>query len=241
MFGHLIATSRVLYDKGWDAYNNYYKEEEEENESEKQEMMRIFPEIGTFTKITNLYAEPTHVIDNIYIGNACNAGNYNCLKKKNIGLIINMTKAISNYFPDDFQYYKYDLYDNNNDSIKHYLGSIITQISNYTQDNKDKNILVHCVFGASRSATVVIYYLINKEQMTFDKALEFLHEKRPVINPTEKFREELLELCDANKQKQEESKIKKKPIVDSIIEPSISVMERLDTTKPSNLGDSSSA
>ena len=43
------------------------------------------------------------------------------LKDKNIKVIINVTTEISEYYPDEFIYLRYKLYDNNKHSIKHYL------------------------------------------------------------------------------------------------------------------------
>ena len=38
----------------------------------------------------------------------------------------------------------------------------------------DDNILLHCAAGASRSATIVIAYLMWKNKMKFDDALKFV-------------------------------------------------------------------
>ena len=112
-------------------------------------------------------------------------------------MIINVTQEISQYYPDYFTYYQYELYDNNHDNIKEYLGDAYKNIKNF-QENKDGNILVHCFMGASRSASVVLYYLtkekINKEtgkHFTLQEALIFLKNKRPIVNPTNKLLEDL--------------------------------------------------
>jgi protein-tyrosine phosphatase len=48
--------------------------------------------------------------------------------------------------------------------------------------------------GASRSATVVAYYLIKKHGYTVDDAIRFMRQKRNVVNPTMLFYEELNEI-----------------------------------------------
>ena len=57
--------------------------------------------------------------------------------------------------------------------------------------DKDTNILVHCYMGASRSVTAVAYYLIKQKGYTVDRAIEFIKEKRPIINPSYRFTKDL--------------------------------------------------
>jgi len=52
------------------------------------------------------------------------------------------------------------------------------------QESQQRGILVHCYVGCSRSATVVIAYLMMKEQLSFPSALESVLPLRPVCpNP----------------------------------------------------------
>lgn len=46
----------------------------------------------------------------------------------------------------------------------------------------NKIVLVHCMAGASRSASVIIYYLIKYHNFSFDHALTHVKEKRPIVN-----------------------------------------------------------
>ena len=52
-------------------------------------------------------------------------------------------------------------------------------------------VLVHCAMGISRSSTVVCAYLMYKDRMSFQKALETLREVRPLCTPNEGFMEQL--------------------------------------------------
>jgi protein-tyrosine phosphatase len=45
--------------------------------------------------------------------------------------------------------------------------------------------------GSSRSATIVIYYLMKKYNMTLEESINFVKEKRNIVNLTNKFCEEL--------------------------------------------------
>ena len=195
-----IAPIKVIKDKTYEIVARYIlsyifgKNREEEN---LPEVNRFYSRISTYNQLVSFFEPPTHIIDNIYLGNAYNAAYYYGLKKNNIKMIINVTQEISQYYPDYFTYYQYELYDNNHDNIKEYLGDAYKNIKNF-QENKDGNILVHCFMGASRSASVVLYYLtkekINKEtgkHFTLNEALIFLKNKRPIVNPTNKLLEDL--------------------------------------------------
>jgi hypothetical protein len=54
-------------------------------------------------------------------------------------------------------------------------------------------VLVHCAGGVSRSATIVLGYLMAKRNMTFESALSHLRAVRPWVNPNEGFAAQLRE------------------------------------------------
>ena len=76
-------------------------------------------------KVINFFNDPVHIIDNIYLGNAYNAANYNNLKDLNIKIIINVTKEIQNYYPEDFHYYNIKIMDTNNEIFDEFNNLII--------------------------------------------------------------------------------------------------------------------
>lgn len=51
----------------------------------------------------------------------------------------------------------------------------------------NKNILVHCHAGLSRSATIVCAYLIRKNGWSCEEAVSFVKKKRNRIRPNEGF------------------------------------------------------
>eukprot|EP00347_Sterkiella_histriomuscorum_P019183 403342619 len=57
--------------------------------------------------------------------------------------------------------------------------------------DQGRNVLVHCAAGVSRSATIVISYLMYKNQLTLDQAFEHVKECRPAICPNEGFMKQL--------------------------------------------------
>lgn len=60
-------------------------------------------------------------------------------------------------------------------------------------------VLVHCNAGVSRSASVIIAYLIMKKGMSFDEAFKLVKDKRPAIQPNSGFLEQLRKLVSVEK------------------------------------------
>ncbi|KAM3132279.1 tyrosine protein phosphatase yvh1 [Paramecium bursaria] len=56
---------------------------------------------------------------------------------------------------------------------------------------KNGNVLVHCMSGRSRSATIVIAYLMRSQKMRVYEAIISVQEKRPLINPNDGFIQQL--------------------------------------------------
>lgn len=202
---YIIAPLKILKDKLFD-YTFYY------DGKDMNEILgntpRIFERLSSLEQCEYFFREPTHIIDNIYLGSAFNAASFYKLKELDIDLIINVTSEISQYYPDHFKYKKYNLYDNNKDTIDKYLEDAFNEIENYNKKNKEnKNILIHCFMGASRSASILIYYILKKyrndknkimrnlenftneesdDNLKIDDVIEFIKNKRGVVNPTKK-------------------------------------------------------
>ncbi len=208
IYNYVSSNTKVLYDKVSDLAHQYTKTESDSENSDSDDTIkdydgvlkielyededkstRIYPPVGYYTEYTSFWKEPTHIVDNIYLGSAYNAASYNTLKNRNIKVIMNATTEISDYYPNDFTYLRYKLYDNNKHSIKKYLEKSYDDIK-FHQENTTGNILIHCFMGASRSASIVLYYLMRTQKkedntyFSFDDAVSFLKEKRIVVNPT---------------------------------------------------------
>ena len=162
---------------------NKYKDE---NDGGK----RIFEKVGFIAKYNIFFSKPTHIIDNIFLGSAVNAANYETLKKLGIKVIINVTHEIRSYFENDkeLKYHQYGIYDNNQTSIEKKLDDVYNDITKY---DKNTNIFIHCYMGASRSVSVVTYYLMKKHNMSFDEAIKYIKDRRPIANISYRFAKDL--------------------------------------------------
>lgn len=61
--------------------------------------------------------------------------------------------------------------------------------------NKNETVLVHCQMGISRSASIIIGYLMLKKNMSYDDAFMYVKTRRDIINPNGGFQTQLKSLC----------------------------------------------
>ena len=159
-----------------------------------KKLARFFPLVHNTLKffgIKNvLYKDATpidHIIDNIYLGDFRTADNIDILRQYNITHIINCAFNLPNKYPDQITYKRLELRDEPDQPIIERL----EEAYQFIKDNKDKNIFVHCVFGKSRSASVVIFYIMKEKRMNFQEAKNFVKNIRNIVEPNSGFESEL--------------------------------------------------
>lgn len=150
---------------------------------------RIGPKLSWYEQYKYFYSESNEIINNLYLGSSFNAYSINELADKNINVIINVTEEIDNFHENnlDITYYRFPIKDNNHDDIRPILEQTYNIIDHHL--NNGDSILVHCYMGASRSAAVVINYLMRKNKISYEHAYEAVSSKRPLVNLSEKFDE----------------------------------------------------
>ena len=88
-------------------------------------------------------------------------------------------------FPDDFKYENIEINDNQNENILKYLVKGIKFIE------ESQICYTHCQLGKSRSASIVIAYVMYKNKIHFSEAFDFVREKRTIAFPNEGFQWQL--------------------------------------------------
>ena len=95
--------------------------------------------------------------------------------KKGVTHILNVAYELPAFHSNDFIYKKVVAYDTEAFDFYPYFDEIADFIN---VGRKSGGILVHCMFGISRSTASVIAYLIKYEQMTFKRAHFLIEQKR---------------------------------------------------------------
>ena len=139
-----------------------------------------------YSNFISRYKDLNEIEDNLWLGNECAAINKEDLKKKGIKKILSVMDDPPNYNPEDgFIHKKIEIDDMEDENIIQYFGECLNFIKG------EEKVFVHCAVGASRSATIVIAYLMWKNKKHFDEILKLVQNLRPIVWPNEGFKDQL--------------------------------------------------
>jgi predicted protein tyrosine phosphatase len=136
----------------------------------------------------------TLVTPNIYLGCYADAMDANILLERGITRVLNISKEcpISEHLSmhsDVIETMQVHIKDHSDETIQEYFHACIQFIHDAV--SRGEKILVHCRMGVSRSATIVLAYLmrygisgsIEESPISYCDAFDFLKAKRPIIGP----------------------------------------------------------
>ena len=144
--------------------------------------------------VTDMYADLSvdQIVDRLYLSGDDAATNRSILAANRITHIINITSNVANKFEKELTYMKIHLYDLANQDILKHFEDTFNFIETALNASPDNSVLVHCNQGVSRSATIVIAYLMQKSLYpTYKQAYEHVKQKRTKIKPNAGFVEQL--------------------------------------------------
>ena len=119
----------------------------------------------------------------LYLSSVVGARNIDKLIENGITHIINITDFLENYFESNsrFTYLKIPIPDSINIKIVDHFDISFNFIDNALLNNG--RVLVHCFAGKSRSASIVIGWLMKNEKMSYENALQYVRNYRPCVEP----------------------------------------------------------
>ncbi|KTG39766.1 hypothetical protein cypCar_00001208 [Cyprinus carpio] len=135
---------------------------------------------------------------NLYIGNVAIAQNRNALKKMGITHVLNAAHSKQgsigdqSYYGDTVVYYGIPAEDSSSFDLSVYFKPASDFIHKALR-KKNGKVLVHCIMGMSRSATLVLAYLMLRQRLTLRSAIQTVVLQR-AIYPNRNFLSLLLEL-----------------------------------------------
>jgi protein-tyrosine phosphatase len=143
-----------------------------------------------FTKIISscqmtLNDEITQINEYLFLGSAEGARTID-KTVNDIKYVINVTHDVPNYFESKgVSYQRISILDHTAIQICDYFDQV-NQFIKKAKEEKSK-IYVHCMAGISRSATLVIAYLMHEYKMTLNEAFKHVRTKRHIIEPNISF------------------------------------------------------
>jgi protein-tyrosine phosphatase len=192
LYNYLSSYFIIIPRKAVDTIYNYYYGIRALPAIRMEKIPRIH---SLLNHVTSLGMEPTEIIPGIFLGNAYNASNNSTLQYYKIKTIVNVSKEIPNSFEGRYNYYRVPIQDDSEHHISDFIQEILEFLNSTTIDNENA-ILIHCYMGSSRSASVVLLYLITKLQYDFDTALTLIKTKRPIVNINNNFLEDIRQFID---------------------------------------------
>mmetsp|Transcript_9312 Transcript_9312/g.6683 ORF Transcript_9312/g.6683 Transcript_9312/m.6683 type:complete len:123 (+) Transcript_9312:10-378(+) len=117
--------------------------------------------------------------DNLFLGDAMAANSSKILENAGITHILNVTDIVPCKFPKRFQYKQIRVPDAEKTDLRRRFEDCFNFIYSGTKDNN--KVLVHCYAGMSRSATIVIAFIMKEHKIKFGEAFKFVRQKRPFI------------------------------------------------------------
>uniref|UniRef100_A0A672ID31 protein-tyrosine-phosphatase n=1 Tax=Salarias fasciatus TaxID=181472 RepID=A0A672ID31_SALFA len=128
----------------------------------------------------------------LFLGNERDAQDLDLLLRLNIGYVVNVTTHLPLYHVNSgLRYKRLPATDNSKQNLRQYFEEVFEFIEEAYQSGQ--GVLVHCQAGVSRSATIVIAYLMKHTLMTMTDAYKYVRSRRPVVSPNLNFMGQLLE------------------------------------------------
>ena len=187
-------------------------EEEKEEENKNQDVSNIkykdvnmsdnsltYYSFYAYNKIVSKYFQNTtnnfeadEIMPGIFLGSINSSYDLDVLKSKGITHIISVILGYDPAFPEDFQYLIINALDNENNSISDVFESCNDFINDALFESNGK-VLIHCMAGRSRSATILAAYIIKTYGMDVENVLNLLRKKRKIVEPNSSFVKQLNE------------------------------------------------
>ena len=127
----------------------------------------------------------------MYLGSEKQALSRDVVDALQITHIVNASKAIKNAHEPDITYMNAYVTDIETDHIDDYFLQAYEFIHE-ALSNPLNRVLVHCGFGVSRSASLVIMYLMKRWEKSYDEAYNYTKSCREIIEPNEGFKTQLM-------------------------------------------------
>ena len=137
-----------------------------------------------------------YIVDNIYLGDSTAASDEEYLKSYNIDTVVNCAEELESKYKD-LKFMELKLYDD----YEQKLFPKLEVAYKYIKLHKRNNILVHCAAGMSRSASLVIFYIMKENGWDFDVSYRYCKERRPIVEPNDSFQEQLRDYYNKYKKK----------------------------------------
>lgn len=138
--------------------------------------------------LTAPFAAMTRITDHLFLTGVGGMTRDN-FRRNHIDFVVNITTEAPLW--EDTETMRVPVDDDHSANILAYLDQVVDRIHEAIQ-RRGAHVLVHCVAGVSRSATIVIAYLMKHRRLDLRSAFNHCFSLRPVIRPNNGFMTQLI-------------------------------------------------
>lgn len=131
---------------------------------------------------------PTHGVGGLYLSDFDSSKNLKLLKQYKIRTIISIGGELKRPKIKGIETFHIMCPDHHTTNLTHIFGYVNNIITKSIYNGR--NVLIHCMMGVSRSASLCISYLMSQGK-TYEDAYNTVKSVRPIINPNKGFKAQL--------------------------------------------------
>ncbi len=143
-----------------------------------------------------------HILPRLFLGNADAARDLQLLKSHHITHVVTaaVSDKVGKLFPEDFEYHEVCIADDRDAELAPFLKPCAAFIDAALAD-ANSSVFVHCKVGTSRSASLVLFYMMQHRHYSLRNALlHIMHQRSsnpraPYTHPNKGFMKQLI-ACD---------------------------------------------
>lgn len=130
--------------------------------------------------------------DRLYLADMYTATDNATLERLGITHVVSVVTQTWHRYPAPIRHLYLPIDDLPTSNLIGYLTSSVAWIKSAFDEDEHAKVMVHCVWGMSRSASIVIAYLMTVGRISLVDALALVKSKRPVVRPNHGFFRQLL-------------------------------------------------
>lgn len=141
---------------------------------------------------TDFRPQASKILPRLYLSDMYTATDPITLKRLGITHVVSVVEYMWHEYPADIAHHCVPIHDNPASDIESLFDAVIAWIKRAMDAGEDSRVLVHCMWGMSRSASIVIAYLMATLGMSLDASLAHVKVRRTIVCPNSGFRKQLM-------------------------------------------------
>lgn len=140
--------------------------------------------------LDDFFPQASEIIPGLFVADLYTATSPAVVKELEITHVVSVVQKPDWRYPRNIKHLCVPVEDRTDEDLLRYLDYTVPWIRDALA-RKNGRVLVHCVWGMSRSASVVVAYLIAARSMSLDEALRIVRGRRRIARPNSGFMEQL--------------------------------------------------